>query len=87
MPETGRQLNAGDSCAVVESVKAASDVYAPLAGKVLEVNAKIADAPETLNKDAYGDGWMFRLQPANKADIDKLLDAKAYEAMVAAESH
>lgn len=87
LPAVGKDVAAGKECAVVESVKAASDVYAPISGKVLEVNGRIADAPETLNKDAYGDGWMFRLQPANKADIDGLLDAKAYEAMVAAESH
>ncbi len=87
LPAVGKDVVAGKECAVVESVKAASDVYAPIAGKVLEVNGKLGDAPETLNKDAYGDGWMFRLQPADKADIDKLLDAKAYEAMVAAESH
>ena len=87
LPPVGKDFVAGKECAVVESVKAASDVYAPIAGKVLEVNSKLSDAPETLNKDAYSDGWMFRLQPANKADIDKLLDAKAYEAMVAAESH
>jgi glycine cleavage system H protein len=87
LPPVGKDFVAGKECAVVESVKAASDVYAPITGKVLEVNSKLSDAPETLNKDAYGDGWMFRLQPTNKADIDKLLDAKAYEAMVAAESH
>jgi glycine cleavage system H protein len=87
LPAVGKDISAGKECAVVESVKAASDVYAPVSGKVLEVNRKITDAPETLNKDAYGDGWMFRLQPASKADVDKLLDAKAYEAMVAAESH
>lgn len=87
LPAVGKELTAGKECAVVESVKAASDVYAPISGKVLEVNSRITDAPETLNKDAYNDGWMFRLQPASKADLDKLLDAKAYEAMVAAESH
>ena len=87
LPAVGKDITAGKECAVVESVKAASDVYAPISGKVLEVNSKIGDAPETLNKDAYGDGWMFRLQPADKAEIDKLLDAKAYEALVAAESH
>ncbi len=87
LPAVGKDITAGKECAVVESVKAASDVYAPISGKVLEVNSKIGDAPETLNKDAYGDGWMFRLQPSNKGEIDKLLDAKAYEALVAAESH
>ncbi len=87
LPAVGKDITAGKECAVVESVKAASDVYAPISGKVLEVNSKIGDAPETLNKDAYGDGWMFRLQPSNKGEIDKLLDAKAYESLVAAESH
>ncbi len=87
LPAVGKDITAGKECAVVESVKAASDVYAPISGKVLEVNGKIGDAPETLNKDAYGDGWMFRLQPSNKGEIDKLLDAKAYEALVAAENH
>jgi glycine cleavage system H protein len=87
LPAVGKDVSAGKECAVVESVKAASDVYAPVSGKVLEVNAKVADAPETLNKDAYGAGWMFRLQPADKTQIDKLLDAKAYAALVAAEQH
>lgn len=87
LPQVGTELAAGKECAVVESVKAASDVYAPVSGKVLEVNAAVTDAPEKVNKDPYGDGWMFRLQPASAGDINALLDAKGYAAMVAAEKH
>ena len=87
LPEVGCKLDVGKECAVVESVKAASDVYAPVAGDVSAVNSAVADTPETVNKDPYGAGWMFKLKPANKADADKLLDAKAYEALVASETH
>lgn len=87
LPATGRQLATGKECAVVESVKAASDVYAPVAGEVIGANAALSDAPETVNKDPYGAGWMFKLKPANPADIGTLLDAAAYEAQVASESH
>jgi len=86
-PETGRKLEATKECAVVESVKAASDVYAPVSGEVTEANGGLADSPETVNKDPYGEGWIFKMKPANKADVDKLLDAKAYEALVASEKH
>ena len=72
---------------MVESVKAASDVYAPLSGEIVEANAVLSDAPETVNKDCYGAGWMFRLKPAKPAELDSLLDAKAYEALVASEKH
>lgn len=87
LPEVGRKLDVGKECAVVESVKAASDVYAPVAGEVSAVNSAVADTPETVNKDPYGAGWMFKLKPASTADADKLLDAKAYEALVASETH
>jgi len=86
VPKAGRKLNAGEACAVVESVKAASDVYAPIAGEVVDANGALANAPETLNQDPYGKGWMFKLKPANAADLDKLLDAAGYEKVVA-ESH
>jgi glycine cleavage system H protein len=86
VPKAGRKVNAGEACAVVESVKAASDVYAPISGEVLEANAALANAPETLNQDPYGKGWMFRLKPASAAELDKLLDAAGYEKVVA-ESH
>ncbi len=86
-PEAGRSLEAEEACAVVESVKAASDVYAPIAGEVVEGNEGLADAPETVNSDPYGEGWLMRIQPANAGDLDALLDAAAYEALVAAEDH
>lgn len=78
-PKAGRKLAAGEACAVVESVKAASDVYAPIAGEVLEANAALANAPETLNSDPYGAGWMWKLKPSNPAEIDALLDAAGYQ--------
>jgi glycine cleavage system H protein len=78
LPQVGRKLAAEESCAVVESVKAASDVYAPIAGEVVEVNETLAGAPETLNGDPYGDGWMWKMKPADAAAIDALMDAAAY---------
>ncbi|MDD3762745.1 MAG: glycine cleavage system protein GcvH [Nevskiales bacterium] len=78
-PEAGRQLAAGDSCAVVESVKAASDVYAPIAGEVIAANETLGSSPEVLNSDPYGEGWMWKMKPADAAEIDKLLDAAGYE--------
>lgn len=86
-PTAGTQVTSGKECGVVESVKAASDVYAPVSGEIVEANAALSDSPETVNKDPYGSGWMFRLKPANKAEVDALLDAKAYEALVASEKH
>ncbi len=87
LPETGRKVAGGKECAVVESVKAASDVYAPVSGEIIATNAALADSPETINKDPYGQGWMFKLRPANAAEVNNLLDAAAYEAQVAAEKH
>ncbi len=86
VPKAGRNVTAGEACAVVESVKAASDVYAPISGEVVDANAALAGAPETLNQDPYGKGWMFKLKPSNAAELDKLLDAAGYEKVVA-ESH
>lgn len=77
LPEVGRQLEAGEACAVVESVKAASDVYAPVAGEVVAANAALTDALEQVNKDPYN-AWLFRIKPANPADVEKLMDAAAY---------
>ena len=85
-PSIGRQVVAGEECAVVESVKAASDVYAPLAGEVVAVNQAVSDAPEKINQDAYG-AWMFKLKPANAADVNGLLDAAAYQQVVTSEAH
>ncbi|MCC6209812.1 MAG: glycine cleavage system protein GcvH [Burkholderiales bacterium] len=77
MPEVGRRLAAGESCAVVESVKAASDVYAPVDGEVVARNDALADAPSELNKDPYA-AWLFRLKPAPGADLAGFMDAAAY---------
>lgn len=84
-PEVGRQVSPGDACAVVESVKAASDVYAPLAGEVIEGNEALADSPELINQDPYGDGWIFKLRLNAAKDLSELMDAAAYAAFVEAE--
>ncbi len=86
LPETGRALKAGQECAVVESVKAASDVYSPLAGEVVAVNEVLSDSPELVNKAPYGEGWLMRIKPAAAADIDDLLDAAAYQAQIESET-
>ncbi len=78
LPQVGRKVAAGEECAVVESVKAASDIYAPIAGEVVAVNQAAADAPESVNQDAYA-AWLFRLKPDNIAELDSLLDATAYQ--------
>ncbi len=83
LPQVGRKVKAGEECAVVESVKAASDIYAPISGEVAAVNQAAADAPESVNQDAYA-AWLFKIKPDNVADLDGLLDAAAY-AKVAAE--
>jgi glycine cleavage system H protein len=81
LPEAGRRLAKGEACAVVESVKAASDVYAPVAGEVVAANDGLSDKPELVNADAFA-AWLFKLKPANAADVDALLDAAAYQANV-----
>jgi glycine cleavage system H protein len=78
LPGAGKKVKAGDSLAAVESVKTASDIYAPLDGEVVEANAALGDKPELLNQDPYGAGWMFKLKPTNPQDLDSLLDAAAY---------
>lgn len=87
VPEAGRQLAAGEACAVVESVKAASDVYAPLAGRVESVNEALADKPETINDDAFGAGWLYRLSAEDPSVFDGLMDAEAYARMLADSEH
>ncbi len=79
LPEVGRKLGKGEACAVVESVKAASDVYAPVAGEVVAVNSALTDKPELVNADAFH-AWLFRLKPAAAAEVDALLDAAKYQA-------
>jgi glycine cleavage system H protein len=78
LPEPGMSYEQGDACAVVESVKAASDIYAPLTGEVIEANSALEDSPELVNTDPYGDGWLFRMQLANAAELDGLLTPEAY---------
>jgi len=85
VPAAGRSLAAGEACAVVESVKAASDVYSPIAGKVTESNAQLASAPELINQDPYGAGWLMRVAPADPAALDALLSASDYEAVLQAD--
>ena len=82
LPETGRVLAAGDNCAVVESVKTASDLYAPVAGTVLEINAALADTPELTNDSPFDEGWFFKLQLDGEPDTSHLLDAAGYAAQI-----
>ena len=86
VPDVGRALSAGEACAVVESVKAASDVYSPLAGKVVANNDALSAKPELLNEDPYGAGWLFRLQGSGPLDAASFMNASAYESFLAEES-
>lgn len=79
LPEVGAKLAAGEDAGVVESVKAASDIYAPVGGEVLGVNDQLEDEPETVNSDPYNDGWFFRLRPADVSELDALLNAEDYQ--------
>ena len=78
LPNTGDRVEAGNACAVVESVKAASDVYAPVTGKVVAVNAALSDKPETINEDAYGEGWLFQLEIEDAEQLNDLLGPDDY---------
>lgn len=82
LPEIGTNLAAEEQAGVVESVKAASDVYAPIAGEVIEINQDLTQSPETANSDPYGEGWFFKIKPTNIADLDNLLNAEQYAADV-----
>jgi glycine cleavage system H protein len=86
-PEAGRAVSAGEDCAVVESVKAASDVYSPVSGEVVEANDALADTPEAVNQDPYGNGWLFRLQPSDESETGNLLNAEAYTSLAESEEH
>ncbi|HEY8011508.1 MAG TPA: glycine cleavage system protein GcvH [Rudaea sp.] len=88
LPSVGDTVTAGTACAVVESVKAASDVYAPVSGEVISVNAALGDKPETINEDAYGEGWIFVVKPSNLAEeSEELLDPDAYAEVIEDEDH
>lgn len=82
LPDVGDKVERGDDIAVAESVKAASDIYAPLTGEVVAVNEDLEDAPETVNNDSYGDGWLFRIKADDSSELDNLLDANGYEASI-----
>lgn len=82
LPEVGDTLSAGDDCAVAESVKAASDIYAPLSGEVLAVNETLEDSPELVNSDAFGDGWFFRIMPSDLSELENLLNGDDYQAVI-----
>ncbi len=87
VPEEGVSIGEGDDCAVVESVKAASDVYAPVTGEIVASNEALADAPEIINQDPYGDGWIFKIKPDDSNDYNSLMDADAYAEMIAEEEN
>lgn len=87
LPSVGDSVQAGNGAAVVESVKAASDVYSPVSGKVVAVNDKLSDAPETINGDAYGEGWLFVVQPSDSSELDELLGPDEYAELIESEAH
>ncbi len=83
MPQVGRKLKAGEACAVVESVKAASDTYAPVAGEVVDTNSRLTDEPELINRSPYDEGWLMRIQPDDADALESLLDPEDYENILA----
>jgi len=87
LPEVGADAKAGEQIAVVESVKAASDVYSPVSGRIVEVNSALSDKPETINEDAYGEGWMFVVELTNNEELNELLDPDAYAEALENEDH
>ncbi|MCH6585332.1 MAG: glycine cleavage system protein GcvH [Nitrosomonadaceae bacterium] len=86
IPQVGRQLKQGEECAVVESVKAAADVYAPITGEVIETNSELESAPEKINQDTYS-AWLYKLKPSNIADLSELLDSTGYQKVLESETH
>jgi glycine cleavage system H protein len=82
LPAVGDEVKKGEAFGVVESTKAVSDLFAPVSGRVVEINSPLVDAPEGINEDPYGDGWLIAVQPADPAEFDALLDPKAYTALV-----
>ena len=85
LPEVGVVFEAGDEAAVVESVKAAADVYAPVSGEVIEVNSELEDAPELINNDSFGKGWLFKIKVTDESEVDNLMDADSYEELCPSE--
>jgi len=86
-PQPGRRVKAGETVGVVESVKAASDIYSPVSGEIVEVNELLNDKPETINEDAFGDGWIFAVRISDRSELDELLDADAYAEQIENEDH
>lgn len=82
LPDVGNSYSAGDECAVAESVKAASDIYAPVSGEIVAVNDALGDAPELVNSEPYAAGWLFRIKASDESELDSLLDADAYKASI-----
>ncbi|HEX6591128.1 MAG TPA: glycine cleavage system protein GcvH [Moraxellaceae bacterium] len=87
LPEVGDSVNAGDEAGVVESVKAASDIYAPVSGEIIAINEALSDSPEIVNSDPYTDGWMYKIRIKDAAELEDLLSAEDYDAQVEAEEH
>lgn len=87
LPPVGKRVKAGESLGEIESVKAVSDVYAPISGEIVEVNAALPGKLETLGQDPYGDGWMVRIKPDDPAELDRLLDRAAYDQLVGSQPH
>lgn len=87
LPEQNTKVTSGDDAGVVESVKAASDIYSPVSGEVIAINEDLIDAPEIINSDPYGAGWIFRISPSDEGELSELLDAESYEEMVNSEDH
>lgn len=87
LPEVEANYTSGEECAVVESVKAASDVYCPVTGEIIAVNEELADSPETVNQDAFETGWIFKVRPQDAEETGELLDAEAYNELIAEEEH
>ena len=85
-PQSGRKVKKGEECGVVESVKAAADIYAPISGEIVAANESLSDTPEKINQDPYA-SWMFRIKPDDAAEVEALLDAAAYEKVAAADKH
>src|SRR5699024_5112718 len=82
LPEVGESLSVGDACAVIESVKAASDIYAPITGEIVAVNDQLVDAPELVNEDPYGEGWLMKLSIVDESDLEDLLDEEGYQNVI-----
>ncbi|MBE8166872.1 MAG: glycine cleavage system protein GcvH [Shewanella sp.] len=82
LPDVGDTLSAGEDCAVAESVKAASDIYSPLSGDVVAINEELEDSPENVNNAAFAEGWLFRIMPSDESELDNLLDAEGYQAVI-----